>query len=118
MRFNNLFLQNSFTLSAEKNNVSGSKFGHNEGLKIKSFLTSYQVEKQLIYFYPDSFIDRIKCATNCFANGIFSVILIVRSKIFSAKFEFAKVKVLEKCTKNLVGHSRLAFNNHKSNIDC
>ena len=29
-----------------------------------------------------------------------------------------KIKVLEKCTKNLIGHSRLAFNNHESNIDC
>ena len=28
------------------------------------------------------------------------------------------VKVLEKCTKNLIGHFRLAFNNHESNIDC
>ena len=28
------------------------------------------------------------------------------------------VKVLEKCAKNLIGHSRLAFNNHESNIDC
>ena len=28
------------------------------------------------------------------------------------------VKVLEKCTKNHIGHSRLAFNNHESNIDC
>ena len=28
------------------------------------------------------------------------------------------LKVLEKCTKKLIGHSRLAFNNHKSNIDC
>ena len=27
-------------------------------------------------------------------------------------------KVLEKCTKKLIGHSRLAFNNHESNIDC
>ena len=27
-------------------------------------------------------------------------------------------KVLEKCTKNLTGHSRLVFNNHESNIDC
>ena len=33
--------------------------------------------------------------------------------IFSDAF-----KVLEKCTKNLIGHSRLAFNNHESNIDC
>ena len=31
---------------------------------------------------------------------------------------FECVKVLEKCTKNLIGHSRLAFNNHESNIDC
>ena len=30
----------------------------------------------------------------------------------------ASIKVLEKCTKNLIGHSRLAFNNHESNIDC
>ena len=29
-----------------------------------------------------------------------------------------KFKVLEKCTKNLIGHSRLAFNNHESNMDC
>ena len=28
------------------------------------------------------------------------------------------VKVLEKCTKNLIGHPRLAFNSHESNIDC
>ena len=28
------------------------------------------------------------------------------------------LKVLEKCTKNLFVHSRLAFNNHESNIDC
>ena len=35
--------------------------------------------------------------------------------IFGSDFVF---KVLEKCTKNLIGHSRLAFNNHKSNIDC
>ena len=27
------------------------------------------------------------------------------------------LKVLEKCTKNLIEHSRLAFNNHESNID-
>ena len=27
-------------------------------------------------------------------------------------------KVLEKCTKNLIGYSRLALNNHESNIDC
>ena len=30
----------------------------------------------------------------------------------------SELKVLEKCTKNLIGHSRLAFNNHESNIDC
>ena len=29
-----------------------------------------------------------------------------------------QLKVLEKCTKNLIGHSRLAFKNHESNIDC
>ena len=28
------------------------------------------------------------------------------------------LKVLEKCQKNLIGHSRLAFNNHESNINC
>ena len=27
-------------------------------------------------------------------------------------------KVLEKCTENLIGHCRLAFNKHESNIDC
>ena len=29
-----------------------------------------------------------------------------------------EIKVLEKCTKNLIGHSGLASNNHESNIDC
>ena len=33
-------------------------------------------------------------------------------------FAQQSLKVLEKCTKNLIGHSRLAFNNHESNIDC
>ena len=28
------------------------------------------------------------------------------------------IKVLEKCTKNLIGYSRLALNNDESNIDC
>ena len=38
---------------------------------------------------------------------------------FDRKSLFVHVlKVLEKCTKNLIGHSRLAFNNHESNIDC
>ena len=37
----------------------------------------------------------------------------------SRDFEFDPVlKVLEKCTTNLIGHSRLTFNNHESNIDC
>ena len=30
----------------------------------------------------------------------------------------SELKVLEKCRKNLIGHSRLAFNNHELNIDC
>ena len=34
------------------------------------------------------------------------------------KHAYRFLKVLEKCTKNLIGHSRLAFNNHESNIDC
>ena len=37
---------------------------------------------------------------------------------FYLSFQFPLLKVLEKCTKNLIGHSRLAFNNHESNIDC
>ena len=28
------------------------------------------------------------------------------------------LKVLEKCRKNLIGYSRLALNNHESNIVC
>ena len=32
--------------------------------------------------------------------------------------EHDQLKVLEKCTKNFIEHSRLAFNNHESNIDC
>ena len=33
-------------------------------------------------------------------------------------FNMLYIKVLEKCTKNLIGQSRLTFNNHESNIDC
>ena len=33
-------------------------------------------------------------------------------------FNNINLKVLEKCAKNLIGYSRLAFNNHESNIDC
>ena len=36
--------------------------------------------------------------------------------LYSCKIR--QIKVLEKCTKNLIGHSRLAFNNHELNIDC
>ena len=38
--------------------------------------------------------------------------------IVSNNLLILNIKVLEKCTKNLIGHSRLAFNNHESNIDC
>ena len=31
---------------------------------------------------------------------------------------FGNLKVIEKCAKNFNGYSRLAFNNHKLNIDC
>ena len=48
---------------------------------------------------------------NYFLFGIFSSL---RATISEIKY----FKVLEKCTKNLIGHSRLAFNNHESNIDC
>ena len=41
--------------------------------------------------------------------------LMIVAEPFYMCFHF---KVLEKCTKNLIGHSRLAFNNHESNIDC
>ena len=41
----------------------------------------------------------------------------MRVKLNSASPNYY-IKVLEKCTKNLIGHSRLAFNNHESNIDC
>ena len=48
----------------------------------------------------------------CFCHtggGIYGIAILVKNHLF---------KVLEKCTKNLIGHSRLAFNNHESNIDC
>ena len=38
--------------------------------------------------------------------------------VLEYSFRELSLKVLEKCTKNLIGHSRLAFNNHESNIDC
>ena len=40
------------------------------------------------------------------------------SRMISTSIKSVYIKVLEKCTKNLIGHSRLAFNNHESNIDC
>ena len=51
--------------------------------------------------------------------------IIIIQHLFSALFankhalmQYLNLKVLEKCTKNLIGHSRLAFNNHELNIDC
>ena len=45
--------------------------------------------------------------------------IVLNSKSLNNKcMHFHVLKVLEKCTKNLIGHSRLAFNNHESNIDC
>ena len=45
--------------------------------------------------------------------------LVPQKKIPKENVDFiGDIKVLEKCTKNLIGHSRLAFNNHESNIDC
>ena len=40
------------------------------------------------------------------------------SEVHPSVTTYEELKVLEKCTKNLIGHSRLAFNNHESNIDC
>ena len=47
-----------------------------------------------------------------------SVMLILHNELYKYSTRSVDVKVLEKCTKNLIGHSRLAFNNHESNIDC
>ena len=44
--------------------------------------------------------------------GNFKIMIIENNNCFLC------FKVLEKCTKNLIGHSRIAFNNHESNIDC
>ena len=48
----------------------------------------------------------------CFVNSFCSRIMI------TGNLMLIDIKVLEKCTKNLIGHSRLAFNDHESNIDC
>ena len=50
-------------------------------------------------------------------NSKTSVMLDVNQQITSY-VTITPFKVLEKCTKNLIGHSRLAFNNHESKIDC
>ena len=42
----------------------------------------------------------------------------VRYKKQQHSHHLGTIKVLEKCTKNLIGYSRLALNNHESNIDC
>ena len=62
--------------------------------------------------------------TMAFSMGILSTILVGLNKFYylaSTLYMYLHkylLKVLEKCTKNLIGHSRLAFNNHESNIDC
>ena len=45
-------------------------------------------------------------------------LVIVRIIAFWYQTQTMCVKVLEKCTKNLIRQSRLAFNNHESNTDC
>ena len=52
---------------------------------------------------------------NVYMDGL-SVLL--NSSNIGRQIGYTFLKVLEKCTKNLIGHSRLAFNNHESNIDC
>ena len=51
-------------------------------------------------------------------NKLCTNFLIIISKYSVVVIDINLFKVLEKCTKNLIGHSRLAFNNHESNIDC
>ena len=53
----------------------------------------------------------------CVDSYIESLTLLINSSLKAGVFP-SELKVLEKCTKNLIGHSRLAFNNHESNIDC
>ena len=45
------------------------------------------------------------------------VIQHISKSIFRANTE-PLFKVIEKCAKNFNGYSRLALNNHESNIDC
>ena len=51
-------------------------------------------------------------------NGHTHCHVIEKNHVQSAIDKLKSFKVLEKCTKNLIGHSRLAINNHESNIDC
>ena len=46
-----------------------------------------------------------------------TIFLVLNSVDILGGYHFV-IKVLEKFTKNLIRHSRLAFNNHESNIDC
>ena len=69
-------------------------------------------------FYANKFVSVLTdLLTRFCARAItFSRYLAHTAEIF-IKLDILTFKVLEKCTKKLIGHSRLAFNNHESNID-
>ena len=55
----------------------------------------------------------------CYVFVYYSNVLYVTDMVrLVCNYLYFFFKVLEKCTQNLIGHSRLAFNNHESNIDC
>ena len=88
-------------------------------ITVKLFQQACLVIVQLSFDLP------VKLNLRCIMYVICTLILTYNRLLFntvcSQYWGFAliePVKVLEKCTKNLIGHSRLAFNDHESNIDC
>ena len=83
-------------------------------LNIRSF-------DEMLRIFTFGFMSRVIVSNNLLISNIYNSPCRLYSNIWSwwdSLLHINRVKVLEKCTKNLIGHSRLAFNNHESNIDC
>ena len=82
------------------------------------------IDKRLVRFIYNSINHSNKASSN-----ILRVKLLCVNSTLSSSFQYLSfkygltdadwyIKVIEKCAKNFNGYSRLALNNHESNIDC
>ena len=92
-----------------------------EIFKLKLLKFYYKLCNNLLPIYFDSYRDVIDRKPPCALRQHFIHQPMIKRSYAECTplFHLIKlIKVLEKCTKHLIGHSRLAFNNHESNIDC